>query len=136
MIVAVAQVRHARKDMRFVVPRLQKVADGMIAVLTGAVHGALWGIMTVAFIGAVLGGIAGIALRRLVRGRKWRVLRVFPKGIVFPAACGVAVQALYLDRAAAASGLWYGILMGLASGLLLCLAALPFAFIAVRRPSR
>jgi len=136
MIVAVAHVRYARKKMSFVVPRLQKVADGIIGVLTGTVHGVLFGIMAVAFIGAVLGGILGVMLRRLVRGRKWMVLRVFPNGILFPAACGVIVQAFYMGRAAAITGLEYGALIGLGSGLFLCLVALPFATIAVRSTSR
>ena len=60
VFVAVAHVRYAQKDMRFVVPRFQKGLDGIIGLITGAVHGALFGIMAVAFIGAVLGGIVGL----------------------------------------------------------------------------
>ena len=129
VFVAVAQVRYAQKDMRFVVPRFQKGLDGIIGLITGAVHGAFFGIMAVAFIGAVLGGIVGLVLRRLVRGRKWLVLRIFPKGVLFAAACGVTAQAFYMDRAAATTGLWYGTLIGLGSGLFLCLVALPLAFL-------
>ncbi len=131
LLVAVASVRYASKEMRFVVPRVQKVADGIIGALTGAVQGALIGIMAVAFVGAVLGGVAGVALRRLVRGRKWLVLQVLPKGLLFPAACGVIAQAFYLDRALATTGLGSGALLGLAGGLVLCLVALPFASAAV-----
>jgi hypothetical protein len=92
-----------------------------------------FGIMAVAFIGAVLGGIVGLVLRRLFRGKKLLVLRIFPNGILFAAACGVTAQAFHMDRAAATTGLWYGTLIGLASGLFLCLVALPLTFIAVRR---
>ena len=133
VFVAVAQVRYAQKDMRFVVPRFQKGIGGIIGLITGAVQGAFFGIMAVAFIGAVLGGIAGFVLRRLVRGRKWLVLHFFPKGVLFAAACGVAAQAFYMDRAAATTGLWYGTLIGLGSGLFLCLVALPLAFLVFRR---
>ena len=86
--------------------------------------------------GTVLGGIVGLVLRRLVRGKKWLVLRIFPNGILFAATCGVTAQAFYMDRAGATTGLWYGALIGLGSGLFLCLIALPLTFIAVRRNSR
>jgi tetrahydromethanopterin S-methyltransferase subunit B len=121
--------------MRFAVPRVQKVADGIIGVLSGALYGALLGIMVVAFIGAVLGGIVGVILRRLFQGREWLVLRVFPKGILFAPACGVTAQAFYMDRAAATTGLAYGTLIGLGCGLLVCLVAFPFAVIAIRTRS-
>jgi len=134
VFVAVAQARYAQKDMRFVVPRFQKGFDGVIGLVTGAVQGAFFGIMAVAFIGAVLGVVVGLVLRRLVQGRKWLVLRIFPGGVLFGAACGVTAQAFYMDRAAATNGLWSGGLIGLGSGLFLCLVALPLAFIAVRRP--
>ena len=135
-IVAISHVRYAGKNGRFVVPRLQKVADGIIGAITGALYGALFGIMAVAFIGAVLGGIAGVVLRRLVRGRKWLILYLFPNRMMFPIACGVTAQAFYLDRTAAASGLEHGALIGLMSGLFLCLVALPFAISAIRETSR
>jgi len=133
VFVSLAQARYAQKDMRFVVPRFQKGIDGIIGLVTGAVQGAFFGIMAVAFIGAVLGGIIGLALQRLVRGKKWLVLRIFPTGVMFAAACGVTAQAFYMDRAAATTGLWYGTLIGLGIGLFLCLVALPLAFIAVRK---
>jgi hypothetical protein len=57
VFVAVAQARYAQEDMRFVVPRFQKGIDGIIGLVTGAVQGAFFGIMAVAFVGAVLGGI-------------------------------------------------------------------------------
>lgn len=136
VFVAVAQARYAQKDMRFVMPRFQRGFDGIIGLVTGAVQGAFFGIMAVAFIGAVLGGIVGLAMQRLVRGKKWLVLRIFPKGVMFAAACGVTAQAFYMDCTAATTGLWYGTLIGLGSGLFLCLVALPLAFIAVRRHSR
>jgi hypothetical protein len=56
--------------------------------------------------------------------------------VLFVAACGVTAQAFYMNRAAATAGLWYGTLIGLGSGLFLCLVALPLTFIAVRRTSR
>ena len=134
--VAVAHARYAQKDMWFVVPRFQKGIDGIIGLVTGAVQGAFFGIMAVAFIGAILGGIVGLALRRLFRGRRWLVLHIFPKGVLFAAACGVVAQVFYLNRAVATAGLWYGTVIGLGSGLFLCLVALPLTFIAVRRTSR
>ncbi len=136
VFVAVAQVRYAEKDRRFVVLRFQKVADGIIGLFTGAVQGAFFGIMAVAFIGAILGGIVGLVLRRLVRGRRWLVLHIFPKGVLFAAACGVVAQVFYLNRAVATAGLWYGTVIGLGSGLFLSLVALPLAFVVVRRTSR
>ena len=136
MIVAFAHVRYARKEMGFVVPRLQKVAEGIIGVLTGTVHGVLFGIMAVAFIGALLGGIVGILLRRVFGGTNGWFFHVFPGSVLFAAACGVAAQAFYLDRIAASEGLWLGALIGLGSALLFCLVAMPLAFLTVRRPSR
>ena len=134
VFMAVAQVRYAQKDMRFVVPRFQKGFDGIIGLVTGAVQGAFFGIMAVAFIGAVLGVVVGLVLRRLVQGRKWLVLRIFPEGVLFGAACGVTAQAFYMDGAAATNGLCSGALIGLGSGLFLCLVALPLAFLTVRKP--
>ena len=133
IFLAVAQARYAQKDMRFVVSRFQKGFDGIIGLVTGVVQGVFFGIMAVAFIGAVLGGIVGFVLRRLFRGKRWLVLRIFPKGVLFAATCGVVAQAFYLDRVAATAGLWYGTLIGLGSGLFICLVTLPIAFIAIRR---
>ena len=58
---------------------------------------------------------------------------LLPRGPRFAAACGVTAQAFYMDRAAATAGLWQGTWIGLACGLLLCLAALPMALLTVRR---
>jgi hypothetical protein len=136
VFLAVSQVWYVQKDMRFVVPRFQKGLDGIIGLLTGAVQGAFFGIMAVAFVGAALGGIAGVVLRRLFGRKKWLVRHIFPKSVLFAAACGVTAQAFFLNRPAATAGLWHGTLIGLGSGLFLCLVALPLAFIAVRRPLR
>jgi hypothetical protein len=133
VFVAVAHVRYTQKDMRFVLPRLYKRLNGIIGLVTGAVQGVFFGIMAVAFIGAILGGIVGVMLRRLFRGKKWLVLRTFPNGVMFAVACGVTVQAFYIDHAGATTGLWHGTLIGLGSDLFLCLVALPLAFLAIRR---
>jgi hypothetical protein len=131
-IEAVAHVRHARKAKHLALPAGQMAATGIIMVLAGALHGTMLGIMAVAFIGAVLGGIAGAILRSLIGAKKWLVLCLFPKGMFFAAACGVTAQAFYLDHASATTGLEYGALLGLASGMFLCLIALPIAASAVR----
>jgi hypothetical protein len=136
LVVAVAHATSAQKDMRIIVPRFRKGLGGFLGLATGALQGAFFGIMAVAFIGAVLGGIVGLLLRRLLGDTKEVFFHVFPGSVLFAAACGVAAQAFYIDRAAATTGLWYGTLIGLGSGLFLCLVALPLAFLLVRRPSR
>lgn len=133
LLVAVANATSAHKDLPIVMPRFRKGLGGSVGLIAGAIQGAFFGIMAVAFIGAVLGGIAGFILRRLFQGKKWLVLRIFPEGVLFAAACGVAAQAFYLDRIAASEGLWSGALIGLGSGLLFCLVSLPLAFLTARK---
>ncbi len=135
-IVAINHARCAGNGTRIVVPRVLKVAFGVIGAISGALYGALFGIMAVAFIGSFLGGFAGVVLRRLVRGRKWPILHFVPKSLWLPVACGAAAQAFYLDRAAAISGLWEGARAGLITGLVLCMLALPFAIGAIWKTSR
>ena len=80
-----------------------------------------WGI-----IGAVLGGIAGVVLRRLVRGGSGWIFHVFPGGVLF-------AGSMRRDRPRRSTwivwrrcaGTWYGTLIGLGCGLLFCLVALP-----------
>jgi len=134
MLLAAAQAASAQKDMPHVAPKLRKGFGGILGLITGAVQGAFFGIMAVAFIGAVLGSIAGLVLRRLFRGKQWLILRVFPEGVLFAAACGVAAQAFYMDHARATEGLLYGAAAGLAGGLFVCLVTLPMAFLTVSRP--
>ena len=64
------------------------------------------------------------------------IFRLFPEGLLFPAACGVVAQAFYLDRTAAANGLGYGALIGLGLGLSLCLVVLPLVFLILKRQAR
>jgi hypothetical protein len=132
---AVVQIKDPMKDVRLVVRRFQKCADGILGLIPGAIEGAFFGIMVVAFIGALLGGIVGMVLRRIARGRKWLVLRVFPRHAL-PIACGIVAQAFYMDCEAATTGLWYGAWIGLGAGLLQCLVTMLFANFAVRLPSR
>ncbi len=133
VLAALAQAASAHKDMPLIAPRFRRGLAGVVGLISGAVHGAFFGIMAVALLGAVLGGIAGLLFRRLFRGKKWLVLRIFPKGVLFAAACGVAAQALYLNHVEATRGLGYGALAGLGSGLFLCLVAVPLAYLTVRR---
>ncbi|MCC6127280.1 MAG: hypothetical protein IT426_20145 [Pirellulales bacterium] len=133
LLMAVAHVATSEKDLPLVVPQFRKGLGGFIGLVIGAVQGALFGIMVAAFIGAVLGGIVGLMLRRLFRGKKWLVLRIFPEGVLFAAACGVAGQAIYLNRVAATNGLWSGALIGLGCGVLFCLISLPLAFLSFRK---
>jgi hypothetical protein len=133
VLMAFAQATSAQKDMPLIAPRFRKSLAGFFGLVTGAVQGVFLGIMAVAFVGAALGGMAGLVLRRVFRGKQWLILRLFPRGIQFVAACGVVVQALYLDRIAATAGLRLGAVVGLAAGLSFCLVSLPCAFLAVRK---
>ncbi len=130
---AVARARSAQREWFLIASRFRKALGGVVGAITGAVEGALLGIMAVAFIGAILGGIAGALFKWLIVGARTKLVLILPGGaVLFAAACGVAVQAFYMDRAAATTGLWNGTLIGLGSGLLLCLVALPMAFLMVR----
>ena len=64
-------------------PVSQELASA-VGLVTGEVRGAFLGIMAVAIVGAVLGGIIGAVLRRLVRGKRWPVLRFFPEAHDLP----------------------------------------------------
>jgi len=133
VVEAVARARSAQHEWYLIASRFRKALGGVVGAITGAVEGALFGIMAVAFVGAILGGIAGALLKWLIAGARTRPVLILPGGVVlFAAACGVAAQAFYMDRAAATAGLWNGTLIGLGSGLLLCLVALPMAFLTVR----
>ncbi|MGO8749738.1 MAG: hypothetical protein ACLQNE_27600 [Thermoguttaceae bacterium] len=136
VVAAVAQTRFSRWNRIRMSPKLRKGLGVVAGLITGAFHGALFGVMVVAFLGAVLGCIVGLLCRRLVRGRNWLILRIFPEGLLFPAACGVVAQAFYRDRTAAANGLGYGALIGLGLGLFLCLIVLPLVFLILRRNAR
>ena len=87
----------AQEDLIAILPRLRKSFAGVAGLVLGAINGALFGIMAVALIGAALGGMVGFALSRLVRGKRWLILRIFPSGLLFAAACGVTAQAFYLN---------------------------------------
>jgi hypothetical protein len=136
VVAAVVQMRFSRWNTIRMSPRLRKGLGVVAGLITGAFHGALFGVMAVAFVGAVLGCIVGIVCRRLVRGKEWLVLRIFPEGVLFPTACGVVAQAFYRDRTAAANGLGYGALIGLGLGLFVCLIILPLVFLLLKRQSR
>ncbi len=133
IFVAVAQARVAHEGMPLILRRFTKGLDGMIGLITGAVQGAFFGIMAVALVGAALGGIAGVVIRQLIGVSGRSIGQFFPGIVLIAAACGVAAQAFYMDHAEATTGLWYGALVGLGSGLFLCLASLPLAFLTVRR---
>ena len=131
MFLAVAEVAVSDEDLPAIKPRLRGVVGGLKGLTFGAVRGALFGIMAVAFIGAALGGIAGILLRRLPGDLHGR-FRFFHGRVIFAAACGVAAQAFYLDWVTASEGLRLGATVGLASGVLFSLAVVPLAFLTVR----
>src|SRR5208283_853117 len=65
LLVAVAKVQFAHRDMTHIVPRFKKGVGGTVGLVAGALQGAFFGIMAVAFIGAALGGIVGILLRQV-----------------------------------------------------------------------
>jgi hypothetical protein len=133
VVEAVARARSAQREWFLIAPMFRKALGGVVGAITGAVEGALLGIMAVGFIGAILGGIAGASFKWLIVGTRTKPVLILPGGaVLIAAACGVAVQAFYMDRAAATTGLWNGALIGLGSGLLLCLVALPMAFLMVR----
>ncbi len=133
LLVAVAKVRFAHRDMTEIKPKLRKGFGGVMGSIVGTLQGAFFGIMAVAFIGAVLGGIVGLLLRQLLGDRKVLLFRVSPGSVLFAAACGVAAQAFYVDRIAASEGLRLGAEIGLGIALLFCLVSVPLAFLMVRR---
>jgi uncharacterized protein YodC (DUF2158 family) len=136
LLVMAAKVHFARKDMTHIAPRFKRGLGGTVGLVAGALQGAFFGIMAVACIGALLGGIVGILLRRVFAGKQGRFFHVFPGSVLFAAACGVAAQAFYVDRIAASEGLWDGAWAGLGIALLFCLSAVPLAVLTVRSPSR
>lgn len=136
LLVALAKVQFAQRDMTDIAPKLRKGFGGVLGLIVGGLQGAFFGIMAVAFIGAVLGGIVGLLFKRLLGDTKAVFFHVFPGSVLLAAACGVAAQAFYLDRIAASEGLRLGAEIGLGSALLFCLVSLPLAFLMVRRPSR
>ena len=134
LLMAFANVTSAQKDMPIIVPRFRKGLGGILGLITGTIQGAFVGIMAVAFVGALVGGIVGVLFQRLLGGTNGRFFHIFPGLTMFAAACGVAAQAFYLNRAEATNGLCYGAVIGLGSGVFLCVAALPLAFLTVRKP--
>lgn len=133
LFVAVAQVASAEKDMPIIAPRFRKGLSGFVGLVTGAAQGAFFGIMAVAFIGAVLGGIVGLLFRLLVGGTNERFSQVFPGSVLVAAACGVTAQAFYLNRVAASEGFRLGAGIGLGISVLFCLVSLPLAFLTIRK---
>lgn len=136
LLVALARVQFAQRDMTLIAPKLRKVVGGVQGLTLGAIQGVFFGIMAVAFIGAVLGGIAGLLFRRFFGDTKAIFFQLFPGSVLFAAACGVAAQAFYLDRIAASEGLRLGAEIGLGIALLFCLASLPLAYLTAGRLSR
>ena len=115
-------------------PGFRKGLGGIVGLITGAVQGAFFGIMAVAFIGAVLGGIVGLLLRRLFRGKKWLVLHVFPRACCSPQPVAWQPRRSTWTVPRRPTGLLVWELDRAGSGLFLCLVALPLAFLTVRRP--
>ena len=109
LLVAVAKVQFAQRDMTAHRTQAQEGLWRRYGVDCRHLQGAFFGIMAVAFIGAVLGGIVGLLFRRLLGDTKVVFFHVFPGSVLFAAACGVAAQAFYLDRIAASEGLRLGI---------------------------
>ncbi|MGA2259670.1 MAG: hypothetical protein ABSG53_33760 [Thermoguttaceae bacterium] len=136
LLVAVAKVQFAQRDMTHLAPRFKKGVAGTVGFVVGGLQGAFAGIMVVAFIGAVLGGIVGFLLRRVFGGANGRFFHFFPGSVLVAAACCIAAQAFHLDRIAACEGLWHGAGVGLGCALLFCLVSVPLAFFTVRIPSR
>ena len=127
VVEAVARTAPAYEDPSTITPRLRKRVEVVFGLISGSIHGVLFGVLAVALIGTMLGAIAGFVLRRLFRAKDWLILRVFPRGLLFAAACGATAQAFYVDHIAASGGLWRGAGAGLAIGLLICLVCLPLS---------
>jgi len=133
VFVAVAQVASAQKEMAVISPGIRKGFAGFVGLVTGGVQGAFFGVMAVAFIGAILGGIVGLLLRRTLGGTRKRFFQVFPGSVLLAAACGVAGQAFYMNQARAAEGLLFGASVGLGTVLCFGLVGLPLSFLIVKR---
>jgi hypothetical protein len=132
IFVAIAEVMDARRKMPRMMPRYSKYVEGGVGLTVGIVQGIFFGIAAAAFIGPLVAGFVGVYSNRLIGNRKWPALHIFPGRVLSAAACGLAVQAFYLDSMKATDGLWYGVLWGLAAGLVFCLVALPLACLAIR----
>jgi hypothetical protein len=130
---AAFEIRRAERDMSFVRPAIRRLFAGVIGLVVGAVPGAFFGIMAVAFIGASVGGVAGLLFRRLLRGKRVLRLHVFPGSVLSGAACGVAAQALYVHRIEATAGICHGALVGLACGLVFCAGVPLLLYLTVRK---
>jgi hypothetical protein len=124
-VMAIALAASARTHFPEFAPRFRKVIAVPFGLIAGAVQGAFLGVAVVALLGAALGTVAGLLLRRLIPHRKRPVFRIIPGGVVCAAACGVAAQAIYVDRVEATRGLAWGALIGLNAGLLFWLLAVP-----------
>jgi len=136
LLVAVAKVQSAQRDLKPIVPKVRKGLGGVLGLIEGALQGTFFAIMAVACIGALLGGILGILSRRFLGDTKGVFIRFFPGRVLFAVACGVTAQAFYLDRIAASEGLRLGAEIGLGIAVLCCLLSLPMALLTVRTPSR
>ena len=110
--------------------RIMRFVETTVGLTFGLVYGAVLGTTAVAFIGAGLGFIAWLLLRRLRLKVKLPVILALPPGGVIAAACGVVAEAFYLNRQAAASGLYYGAPIGLGCGALFCLVLLTLVYLA------
>jgi len=108
-------------------PRFRKFAATFCGLSMGGIVGALFGVMAVAFVGTILGGLAGILLKRFVPGPRWPEFAFFPGEVMLPAALGVVIQSLYLDRDFALQGLAYGAAVGLAGGAMVTAVLFVFA---------
>lgn len=132
MFVAVSQAKYARREVRRILPSCSVYIAGFVGLIVGVVQGAFFGIAVVAFIGPVLGGLLGAYSRQFFDSQEWPVLHLFPGRVPSGAACGAVAQAFYFNSTEATDGLWRGASWGLATGLALCLVALPFAVCAIR----
>ncbi|MGA2620462.1 MAG: hypothetical protein ABSF26_22810 [Thermoguttaceae bacterium] len=146
---AVVSLRAARRQTGRSRPRLIEVVDVTMGLVHGVMLTAFFAALAVAFIGALAGGLAaaclkrfisrkrfpGTFLKRLPRRMKSPFWQFFPGISLMAAACGMAAQAFYLNRTAAAEGLWLGAVIGLGGGLLLALVILAVAIRVTRQVS-
>jgi hypothetical protein len=130
---AVAEAAGDRKKVPFLWKRFNTVLGGLRGLTVGALLGMCYGVMAVAFVGAALGGIVGLLLRRLSRSTDGPLFYVVPRNLSFAAACGVVAQAYYLDGALATDGLRLGALVGLGMAILFCLVSWLVLFLFARK---
>jgi hypothetical protein len=136
LIVTITTMPSAQRDMTYIMPKFRKGLGGYVALTSGALHGAFFGIMAVAFIGTLVGGVAGLLLRRLLGDTKAAYFVFFPGTVLLAVAVGITAQAFYLDPVAAGEGLRLGMGIGLGSALPFCLVSLLLVAVLSQRPSR